>query len=211
MKRGPYVEEKQYPGCDLYLEDIEKIYEIFTSETQSDHVHITADNFELENFKEFLDIKKESINQLEIQTVLEGGNVIVIQFNNTGTALFFNDETIILGMITRIERIINIRKRFFGDKKTVLTTFLISLITVFGSLIFLWKLNMLFSIFISVFFLVILLLSSNEIVRGKYSHIHLVHRSINPGFFTKYRDWIIAFSSAFFATLLGFALNIFFK
>jgi len=211
MKRGPYIEEKKYPGCELFFEDIEKIYEIFTSVAPSAYVHIFADNFELEDFKEFSDIKKDSINYLQIQTVLEGGNVIVVDFNKSGTCLSYHDETIILGMITRIEEIINLRKRFFGNKKTVWSVLLISLLSIIGSLLFLWNLNMAISIFVSVFLLVILIICIYEVLKGKYNHIYLIHRPANPSFTAKYRDLIIAFSSAIFATVLGFFLEISFK
>jgi hypothetical protein len=210
MKRGPYVDEKKYPGCELFFEDLENIYEIFTSVTPSQYIHITADNFALDNFKELLDIKKDMIDQLEIQTVLQGGHVIGLQFNKSETALYYNDETIILGMITRIEKIINLRKRFFGNKINIWIILLLSFFSIIGSFKYLLNLNLLIFISVIIFSLSILMICIFEILRGKYNRIHLIHWPTNINFITKYRDWIIAFTSAILATLLGFLLERFF-
>lgn len=130
-RRGPLVERRNFGIVRVYLEDIEEITAILGQVAAS--VRIQADEFVTTDPSDMLDMPSDVINSLSIVAV--DPSITITLSRTTATAEATDPDLVVLGALTKIEELLQRRRRrlkFFtwsgGDDPSSLGTSILSLI-----------------------------------------------------------------------------------
>jgi hypothetical protein len=113
----------QYPGCDLFIEDITYLYDLFCASL--DDVTMKLDKFEIKDLNEISHINKTQIAEFEIIGYRDldtfSRSCVLLKFEKYSTSLTLSDSSnsLFLGMKSEIDHFIRKKQRFFGSSKTV--------------------------------------------------------------------------------------------
>ena len=181
----------QYPGYDLFIEDITTLYRLFS--TSLGDVTMKLDKVEVKNIDGLSRIDKTQITEFEIIGYMDqdvfSRSYVLLKFQKYSTSLILSEgsDPLFLDVKARIDQVIRKKQRILGTSRSVWSVWCIglasmsvipSIINAFNPLV--GKIITIIGISLTAF-----ALYSIWVNYTSYNQIYLLHRSELPVFFTK--------------------------
>jgi hypothetical protein len=194
MISGDNVLCLHYPGCDLFIEDITHLYDLFSASL--DDVIMKLDKVEVKNPGLISHIEKTQIIEFEIIGYRDldtfSRSCVLLKFEKYSTSLTLSDSSnsLFLGMKPEIDHFIRKKQRILGTSRAVWSAWCIGLALMSVIPTVINALNPFFGkiITISGIFLTAVALYNIWVNYTGYNQIFLLHRSQIPIFFEKHPD-----------------------
>ena len=189
MILGDNAVSLQYPGCDLFIEDIKYLYDLFCASL--DDVTMKLDKFEIKDLNEISYINKTQIAEFEIIGYRDldtfSRSCVLLKFEKYSTTLTLSDSSnsLFLGMKSKIDHFIRKKQRIFGTSRAVWSAWCIGLALMSVIPTIINTFNPLWGKIITIIGILLTAIALYNIWVNytKYNQIFLLHRSELPNIF----------------------------
>lgn len=202
---------KEFPRLNLYLDDIERVVEVFESNTPTYSIEINEE-LEFETLKDLLEYDKiRTVKSFKIRSA--NPNVFVHLTGEAARLLIMFDDTISLGIFHRLADILTkCKSQSFQLISRILFLVSVLILGILPSFIFHDTKVALFALLCSLIAFAILIVIWTSQDPKNYCKIYLVTRENRPGFFKENKDKIIlAVISGVIGALVKTVIDLLFK